>query len=453
MTDTRRHAGAGTARSHARPSGCRTIAEMGFDVVYLPPIHPIGRVNRKGRNNTLVARPEDVGSPWAIGSAEGGHDAIHPQLGTLEDFRDFVGADPRAGPGGRAGPGAAVRAGPPVGHRAPGVVHHPPGRHDRVRGEPAEEVPGHLPAQLRQRPEGDLRRGAAGRAALGRRTGVKIFRVDNPHTKPLELLALADRQVKTTDPDVLFLAEAFTRPAMMHGLGQDRLHPVVHVLHLAHGGVGDARVLPRSWSPRPTTCGPTSWPTRRTSCTSPAARRAADVQDPRGAGRACCRRPGACTPATSCSSTSPRAGQRGVPGQREVPAAAARLGRAERQGRSLAPFLARLNADPARAPGPALAAQPALPPGRQRRACSCFSKRDRRDRATPCWWSCSLDSARRAVGRRHARHARARASTGTSGSPCTTSSPARDYEWGQHNSVRLDPHRRAGARLRVQALR
>ena len=97
--------------------------------------------------------------------------------------------------------------------------------------------------------------------------GVKIFRVDNPHTKPLDFWHWLIWEVKKTDPDVLFLAEAFTRPAMMHGAGPDRLHPVVHLLHLAHGEVGAARSTAGSWSPRPTTCGRTSSSTRRTSCT------------------------------------------------------------------------------------------------------------------------------------------------------------------------------------------
>ena len=91
------------------------IAQMGFDVVYLPPIHPIGKVHRKGRNNTATAVPGDVGSPWAIGSDEGGHDAVHPQLGTIADFDKFVAAVARPGHGGGAGFGVAVRAGSPVG--------------------------------------------------------------------------------------------------------------------------------------------------------------------------------------------------------------------------------------------------------------------------------------------------------------------------------------------------
>ena len=141
-----------TARSRTAAERLPAVAAMGFDVVYLPPIHPIGKINRKGRNNTLVARPEDVGSPWAIGSDEGGHDAIHPQLGTLEDFRAFIAAAHDTGL--EVAMDLALQAAPDH----PWVNEHPEwfttraGRHHRVRGEPAEEVPGHLPAQLRQRP-------------------------------------------------------------------------------------------------------------------------------------------------------------------------------------------------------------------------------------------------------------------------------------------------------------
>ena len=146
------------------------VAAMGFDVVYLPPIHPVGTVHRKGRNNSVHAGPGDVGSPWAIGSAEGGHDAIDPELGTIEDFDAFVARAARPRHGGRARLRAAVRARPPLGQGAPGVVHRAPRRHDRLRGEPAEEVPGHLPGQLRQRPRGHLQRGRCGSCCSGSST-------------------------------------------------------------------------------------------------------------------------------------------------------------------------------------------------------------------------------------------------------------------------------------------
>ena len=158
----------GTLRTAAKRLDA--VAAMGFDIIYLPPIHPIGEVNRKGRNNTLDPGPDDPGSPWAIGSDEGGHDAIHPDLGTDEGPRRVRAAGQRARPRGRPRPRAAGGARPPVGQEAPRVVHHPRRRHHRLRREPAEEVPGHLPGQLRQRPRGHLRRGAADRPARGCRT-------------------------------------------------------------------------------------------------------------------------------------------------------------------------------------------------------------------------------------------------------------------------------------------
>jgi starch synthase (maltosyl-transferring) len=195
------------------------IAEMGFDVVYLPPIHPIGRVNRKGRNNTLVASDEDVGSPWAIGSAEGGHDAIHPRLGTLADFRAFVAAAREAGL--EVALDMAWQCAPDH----PWVTEHPEWFTRRADGSiayaenPPKKYQDIYPLNFDNDPAGL-------RAELLRVTlhwvaqGVKIFRVDNPHTKPLEFWHWLIGEVKAVDPDVLFLAEAFTRPALMHGLGK-----------------------------------------------------------------------------------------------------------------------------------------------------------------------------------------------------------------------------------------
>ena len=128
------------------------IANMGFDVVYLPPIHPIGKVHRKGRNNTVTAAPNDVGSPWAIGSDEGGHDAVHPQLGTIDDFDDFVAAARDQGT--EVALDLALQCAPDH----PWAKKHPewftvlPDGTIAYAENPAEEVPGHLPAELRQRP-------------------------------------------------------------------------------------------------------------------------------------------------------------------------------------------------------------------------------------------------------------------------------------------------------------
>ena len=120
------------------------IAAMGFDVVYLPPVHPIGQTFRKGRNNTIGAGPDDPGSPWAIGSADGGHLAVAPELGTIDDFDSFVDEGTGQRPRGGARLRVAVLARPSLGTRASGVVPPPGRRLDRVRREPAEEVPGHL---------------------------------------------------------------------------------------------------------------------------------------------------------------------------------------------------------------------------------------------------------------------------------------------------------------------
>jgi starch synthase (maltosyl-transferring) len=195
------------------------IAEMGFDVVYLPPIHPIGKVNRKGRNNTLTPGPDDVGSPWAIGSDEGGHDAVHPQLGTLQDFQEFVW---RAGELGlEVALDLALQAAPDH----PWVKEHPEWFTTKPDGSiayaenPPKKYQDIYPINFDNDPEGlyaEVLRVVRHWIAAG----VRIFRVDNPHTKPLNFWHWLIWEVKKTDPDVLFLAEAFTRPAMMHQLAR-----------------------------------------------------------------------------------------------------------------------------------------------------------------------------------------------------------------------------------------
>ena len=195
------------------------IAQLGFDVVYLPPIHPIGKVNRKGRNNTLMPGPEDVGSPWAIGSDEGGHDAIHPQLGSFEDFDDFVAATREQGM--EVALDLALQAAPDH----PWVTEHPEWFTTRPDGSvayaenPPKKYQDIYPLNLDNDPKGSYAEMLRiVRLWVGH--GVKIFRVDNPHTKPLNFWHWLIWEVKKTDPDVLFLAEAFTRPAMMHALAR-----------------------------------------------------------------------------------------------------------------------------------------------------------------------------------------------------------------------------------------
>ena len=197
------------------------VASLGFDVLYLPPIHPIGRSFRKGKNNTLEAGPEDVGSPWAIGAEAGGHDAVEPSLGTIEDFDRFVAEARASRPRDRARPRLPGVARSSLREGASRVVPAAARRHDQVRREPAEEVPGHLPDQLRVE-----RAGQALWTELKRviefwiSHGVKIFRVDNPHTKPFQFWEWALADIKRRHPDTIFLSEAFTRPKVMRYLAK-----------------------------------------------------------------------------------------------------------------------------------------------------------------------------------------------------------------------------------------
>ena len=182
-----------TARSRPPPRRCRGSPRWASTSCTCRRSTRSARCTARDATTRVTAEPDDVGSPWAIGSDEGGHDAVHPDLGTIEDFDEFVAAARDERSGGGAGPGAAVRAGPPVGQGPSGVVHRAARRHDRLRGEPAEEVPGHLSAELRQRPGRALRRGAAGGAVLDRPR-----RQDLPGRQPAhqaaELLGLADRR-------------------------------------------------------------------------------------------------------------------------------------------------------------------------------------------------------------------------------------------------------------------
>jgi starch synthase (maltosyl-transferring) len=199
------------------------VAAMGFDVVYLPPVHPIGEVNRKGPNNTLTPGPDDVGSPWAIGSRHGGHDAIHPDLGTFEDFDAFVA---RAGELGlEVAIDLALQAAPDH----PWVEAHQEWFTTRADGSiayaenPPKKYQDIYPINFDNDPEG-IAQEVLRVVRLWMSHGVRIFRVDNPHTKPVAFWEWLLREVRRTDPDVLFLSEAFTRPAMMHALGAVGFH-------------------------------------------------------------------------------------------------------------------------------------------------------------------------------------------------------------------------------------
>jgi starch synthase (maltosyl-transferring) len=195
------------------------VADMGFDVVYLPPIHPIGRVNRKGPNNTLTPGPDDPGSPWAIGSAEGGHDAVHPDLGTLADFAAFVRRTKQLGME------IALDLALQVAPDHPWVAAHPEWFTTRADGtiayaeNPPKKYQDIYPLNFDNDPEG-LYAEVERVVRFWMSQDVRIFRVDNPHTKPLWVWDRLLNSIFETDPDVLFLAEAFTRPPMMRALAE-----------------------------------------------------------------------------------------------------------------------------------------------------------------------------------------------------------------------------------------
>ncbi|MFG2779345.1 alpha-1,4-glucan--maltose-1-phosphate maltosyltransferase [Streptomyces prunicolor] len=207
----------GTLRSAAER--LPAVAAMGFDVVYLPPVHPIGTTHRKGANNTLHAGPDDVGSPWAIGSRHGGHDAIHPDLGAEDDFRHFVAAARELGL--EVALDLALQCSPDH----PWLTEHPEWFHHRADGSIAyAENPPKTYEDIHQLDfDGDPEGLYAEALRIVRHwmdLGVRIFRVDNPHTKPVQFWEWLIAVVNATDPDVLFLAEAFTRRAMVHALAQ-----------------------------------------------------------------------------------------------------------------------------------------------------------------------------------------------------------------------------------------
>ncbi|HYO12332.1 MAG TPA: alpha-1,4-glucan--maltose-1-phosphate maltosyltransferase [Thermoanaerobaculia bacterium] len=198
----------------------RYVAEMGFDVVYLPPIHPVGTAVRKGKNNALTAEPGDVGSPWAIGSAEGGHKAIHPELGTEEDFRRFI----------RRARDLGIEIALDVAFQV--SPDHPYAReHEewfRKRPDGTIQYAENPPKKYQDIYPFDFETDAWKELWQELKSvfdhwigfGVKIFRVDNPHTKPFPFWEWVINEIKREHPDVLFLSEAFTRPKIMYRLAK-----------------------------------------------------------------------------------------------------------------------------------------------------------------------------------------------------------------------------------------
>ncbi|WP_421988359.1 maltotransferase domain-containing protein [Roseococcus sp.] len=197
------------------------VREMGFDVLYFPPIHPIGKKNRKGRNNTLTPGPDDPGSPYAIGSEAGGHDALHPQLGTLEDFRRLVAAAAKEGL--ELALDFAIQCSPDH----PWLKQHPdwfdwrPDGTIRYAENPPKKYEDIVNVDF-------YAKGAVPALWVALRDvvlfwakeGVKLFRVDNPHTKPLPFWEWVIADVRARDPDCVFLSEAFTRPKVMYRLAK-----------------------------------------------------------------------------------------------------------------------------------------------------------------------------------------------------------------------------------------
>ena len=300
------------------------IQRMGFDVVYLPPIHPIGRTARKGPDNALVAGPGDPGSPWAIGGPEGGHTAVHPELGTLEDFRRLV--KTAQGLGMEIALDFAIQCSPDH----PWVREHPEWFYRRPDGtikyaeNPPKKYQDIYPINFATPAWESLWDALLGVVRFWIDQGVRTFRVDNPHTKPLDFWTWLIREVQDRDPDVDVPLRGLHPPQGDARARQGRLHPVLHLLHLAQlqgradrvsrgaDALGDGRVLPRQLlrqhartsCPRscsaagrpPSACGP-PWPPRyrpsgaSTAATSSARRRpcpAARSTGPRRSTRSGC---------------------------------------------------------------------------------------------------------------------------------------------------------------------
>jgi starch synthase (maltosyl-transferring) len=196
------------------------IAALGFDVIYLPPIHPIGFTHRKGRNNTRVAEPGDVGSPWAIGAAEGGHDAVHPDLGSLEDFRRLVKTSREFGI--EIALDFALQCSPDH----PWIKQHPewffirPDGSIRYAENPPKKYEDIYPLNFWGAQSEGLWKACRDVLLFWVAQGVTTFRVDNPHTKPLAFWEWCIAEVKKQHPEVVFLSESFTRPKRMQGLAK-----------------------------------------------------------------------------------------------------------------------------------------------------------------------------------------------------------------------------------------
>ena len=198
----------------------RYAAEMGFDIVYLPPIHPIGTIKRKGPDNTLDPGPDAPGSPWAIGSAQGGHTAVHPQLGTLDDFRAFLESARKHHL--EVGLDIAFQSAPdhPFVQAHPQWFRHRPDGSVQYAENPPKQYQDIYPFDFESAAWRELWQALADVFRFWIREGVTIFRVDNPHTKPFAFWEWVIGELKREHPELIFLAEAFTRPKVMHRLAK-----------------------------------------------------------------------------------------------------------------------------------------------------------------------------------------------------------------------------------------
>ena len=196
------------------------VASMGFDVLYLPPIHPIGNTRRKGKNNIVIAEADDVGSPWAIGSEEGGHKAVHPRLGTLEDFRNLVAK------AGEYGIEVAIDIAYQCSPDHPYAKEHPEWFRLRPDGtvqyaeNPPKKYEDIYPFDFETENWRELWEELKSVIGFWIDQGVRIFRVDNPHTKPFDFWEWMIAGIKEEYPETIFLSEAFTRPKVMYRLAK-----------------------------------------------------------------------------------------------------------------------------------------------------------------------------------------------------------------------------------------
>ncbi len=215
---------AGSPGRHGTLDDCRArlpyVAGMGFDVLYVPPIHPIGKTARKGKNNAPAAQPDDPGSPWAIGASEGGHKAVHPQLGTLDDFRRLVRSAHDHGM--EIALDLAFQCSPdhPYVREHPEWFHHRPDGTIRHAENPPKRYEDIYPLNFETDEWRELWSELLDVVLFWIDQGVRIFRVDNPHTKPFSFWEWLIAEVKHREPTTLFLSEAFTRPKVMKRLAK-----------------------------------------------------------------------------------------------------------------------------------------------------------------------------------------------------------------------------------------